>query len=84
MNLGESKRLILKAIEGDNTHAPFWCSLAVLSHQIGDFDTALDYSKRAVDLDEKLPEALYNYAVLLELKCRETDALQYYQKLVKL
>lgn len=47
-------------------------------------ENAFNHAKKAVTLNEQLPEALYNYAVLLETYGKETEAIKYYHKLLRI
>jgi len=47
-------------------------------------EKALEYAEKAIELNPLLPEALYNYAILLELSMRNSEAIRYYNKLSKI
>jgi tetratricopeptide (TPR) repeat protein len=58
--------------------------LAVFKYQLNQVETALTCSERALEYNSNLPEAIYNYAVLLEKVGRENEATKHYMKLYKM
>lgn len=55
----------------------------MISFSLGDYDNVLGLATKTLELNPKLPEAMYNLAVLLEINGRERESLVYYHKLVK-
>lgn len=72
-----------QVVENDRDNAAYWWSFSVISFEIGDYENAMYYAQKAIELNPKLTEAQYNIAVLLEISGKEKEALLHYNKLVK-
>lgn len=82
-NLIETQRLLWKCLEFDGENPAYWSSLGVINFDAGNREKAFEYTKTAIDYSDKIPEIIYNYAILFELNGQEIEASKQYQKLLK-
>ena len=82
-NYEKAIELYRKVVESERENAAYWWSFTVVSFEIADYENAMVYAQKAVELNPKLSESQYNIAVLLEIFGREREALHHYNKLIK-
>jgi len=80
--LGErdhAERLYEKMLDGDPKSMDALRGLAALSIQANDFDTALEFHVRLIDLGERSPAVLYNAGLMYEKAGQLEKAVRFYR-----
>lgn len=83
-NLIEAQRLLNKCIDTDPRNSSYWCSQGVMYFEAGNREKAFEYMKKAIEINDQIPETIHNYAVLLEHIGNDIEAIKQYQNLLRL
>lgn len=70
------------ATRTDPTYSAAWSSLAAVSVRVGDFDSAIIQSKKAIELDRNNSNAHYNLAYALEENKQYFNAIKSYENAI--
>jgi len=78
-NRPQAERLYQQMLEADAKSVDALRGLAAMAIQVSDFDAALEYHVRLVDLGERTAEVLYNAGLMYEKAGRSEEAGRMYQ-----
>ena len=75
---------IEKAISLEPKDALYCAEAAALNYRVGQYDDAIEYAKKAIDIDEKFPDVYRIIGVCYNQKGNKAEARKYLQKAIDL